>query len=76
MGLPYENSVSMNYAPMSSAKGQIKPKAGLACRRFSQKMKEQICFVCCEKQKKANITNSLVHFLGESTVRQSAFGFI
>ena len=33
-------------------KGQIKPKAGLAQRRSSQKMNEQICFVCCEKQKR------------------------
>ena len=33
------------------AKGQIKPKAGLACRRFSQKTNERIWFVCCEKQK-------------------------
>ena len=32
-------------------KGQIKSKAGLACRRFSQKTNERICFVCCEKQK-------------------------
>ena len=32
-------------------KGQKKPKAHLARCRFSQKMNEQICFVCREKQK-------------------------
>ena len=31
--------------------GQIKPKAGLASHRFSQKRNELICFVCCKKQK-------------------------
>ena len=30
---------------------QIKPKAGLARRRFSQKKNQRISFVCCEKQK-------------------------
>ena len=34
------------------AKGQIKPKAGLARHRFSQKMNERIWFFCCEKAKK------------------------
>ena len=33
------------------AKGQIKSKAVWARRKFSQKMNERICFVCCEKQK-------------------------
>ena len=33
------------------AKGQIKPKAVWARRRFSQKMNKRICFVCREKQK-------------------------
>ena len=37
--------------PQGHVKGQIKPKAGLARRRFSQKTNQQICFVCCEKQK-------------------------
>ena len=35
---------------MVSSKGQIKPKAGLARCRFSQK----ICFVCCESIKAKN----------------------
>ena len=35
----------------NQVKRQIKPKAGSACRRFSQKMNKQVCFVCCEKQK-------------------------
>ena len=39
-------------------------------RRFSQKMNEQICFVC-SKSKKENLTNVFVCFLEES-----AFGFI
>ena len=33
------------------AKGQIKPKAGLAQHRFSQETNERLCFICCEKQK-------------------------
>ena len=37
---------------MVSLKGQIKPKAGLAHRRFSQKTNERIWFVCYEKQKR------------------------
>ena len=41
--------------------GQIKPKAVWPLRKFSLK---------------ANKTNSFVWFLGESTVRQSALGFI
>ena len=40
-------------------KGQIKPKAGLSCRRFSQKTNERICFVCCEKQKSKQ--NKFIH---------------
>ena len=32
-------------------KGQIKPKTGLASRRFSEKTNKRIWFVCCEKQK-------------------------
>ena len=35
----------------SQIKGQIKPKAVWTRRRFSQKMNEQIRFVCREKQK-------------------------
>ena len=60
---------------MVGGKGQIKPKAVWACSRFSQKTKKWICFAFCEKQK-ANKTNSFIRFLGESTARQSAFGFI
>ena len=60
---------------IEETKGQIKPKAGWANCRFSQKMNKQICFVCREKQKRKQ--NKFVHsFLGESTVRQSAFDFI
>ena len=36
---------------MNSNKGQIKPKAVWARHRFSQKMNEEICFVCREKKK-------------------------
>ena len=55
-------------------KVQIKPKAVWARHRFSQKMNERICFVCREKQKSKQ--NKFVRFLGESTICQSAFGFI
>ena len=34
------------------AKGQIKPKAVWARRRFFQKTNGRHCFVCCEKKKK------------------------
>ena len=52
-----------------AAKGQIKPKAVWVRRRFSQKTDERICFVCREKQTIAKKqTNSLVCFLGESTL--------
>ena len=54
-------------------KGQIKPKAGLVRRRFSQKTNEHICLFAV-KSKKANKTNFFVR-LGESMARQSAFGF-
>ena len=67
--------VFFNHSTSDVAKGQIKPKAGLARRRFSQKMNERICFVCCEKQKSKQ--NKFVpSFFGQSTARQSAFGFI
>ena len=36
---------------VEETKGQIKPKAGWANHRLSQKMNKQICFVCREKQK-------------------------
>ena len=49
-------------------KGQIKLKAELA--RTSEFV------LIAVKSKKANKTNSFVRFLGESTARQSAFGFI
>ena len=42
-------------------KGQKKPKAHLARRRFSQKMNERISLVCCEKQE--SIQNKLVDLL-------------
>ena len=42
--------------------------------RFSQKMNKQICLVCFLLFT-ANKTNSLVHFLGESTARQTCFWF-
>ena len=56
-------------------KGQIKPKGVWARRRFSQKTKERICFVCREKQKSKQ--NKFIRsFLGKSMAHQSAFGFI
>ena len=56
------------------SKGQIKMKAVWAHHRFSQKTNKQICFVCHEKQKSKQ--HKFVRFLGESTARQFAFGFI
>ena len=45
--------------------------------RLSQKTNEQICFFFAVKRKKAKKTaNLFVRFLGESTARQSAYGFI
>ena len=49
--------------------GQIKSKAGLARRRFSQKMNDEFDLYAV-KSKKANKTNSFVWFLGGSTVRK------
>ena len=56
-------------------KGQIKPKAVWTRRRFSKKRKNKFVLFAV-KSKKANKTNSFVRFLGESTARQFAFGFI
>ena len=47
----------------------------MAHRRFSKKMNEQISFVYCENQKSKQ-NKFVLWFLGESTARQSAFGFI
>ena len=54
-------------------KGLIKSKAVWVRRRFFQKTNERICFVCHEKQKSKQ---NNIHFLEESTARQSAIGFI
>ena len=63
------------WAQQLFSKGQIKPKSVWARHRFSQKTNERICFVCREKQKSKQ--NKFVSsFLGESTARQSGFGFI
>ena len=63
------------YGKFDMPKGQINPKAELVYRRFSQNTNEWICFVCCEKQKSKQ--NKFVpSFFGQSTARQSAFGFI
>ena len=56
-------------------KGQIKPKAVWMCRRFSQKMNEQIYFVCHEKPKSKQ-NKFVCLFVGRIYERQSAFGFI
>ena len=45
-------------------KGQIKPKAVLACSTFSPKWTNQFVVLFAVKSKKANKTNSVVHFLG------------
>ena len=62
---------------MFAFKGQIKPYSRLAHHRFSHKKNEQICFVFLlfysSRQKN---TNSFIRFLGESTARKSAYGFI
>ena len=54
-------------------KGQIKPKADWRAIDSPKKRTNEFVFFCHEKQKK---TNSFVRFLGQSTARQSAYGFI
>ena len=49
-------------------KGQIKPKADWHAIDSPKKLTVEFVFFCCE--------NSFVRFLGESTARQSAYGFI
>ena len=56
-------------------KGQIKPKADWRGIDSPKKQTNEFVLLAV-KSKKANKTNSLVHFLGESTSCQSAFGFI
>ena len=46
-------------------KGQIKPKAVWARRRFSQKMNEWICFVCYENQKSNLQRSNLLSVLSD-----------
>ena len=41
-----------------------------------KKMNKHICFVFAVKSRKASKLNSFVYFLGESTARQSTYGFI
>ena len=52
-----------------------KTKSRLARCRFSKETNNWICFCCLEKQKSKK-NRSFVRFLGESTTRQSALGFI
>ena len=58
-----------------TAKGQIKPKADWRAIDSPKKRTNEFVLFAV-KSKKANKTNSFLHFLGESTARQSAFGFI
>ena len=57
-------------------KVKIKSEAGLGRHRFSQKKRTNELVLFAVKNKKANKTNSFVRFMGESTARQSALGFI
>ena len=60
---------------MLVTKGQIKPKADWRDIDSPKKRtNEFVLFAVISKQ--ATKTNSFVCFLGESTARQSAFGFI
>ena len=57
-------------------KGQIKPKAVWAASQILPKIEQTNLFCFPGKAKKQKKTNSFVPFWGESTARQSAFGFI
>ena len=50
-------------------KGQIKPKAVWARRRFSPNKRTKKFVLFAVKSKKANETNLFLHFMGESTAR-------
>ena len=56
-------------------KGQIKPQVDWRTLDSPKKRTNEFVLFAM-KSNKANKTNLFVHFLGESTVRQSAFGFI
>ena len=55
-------------------KGHIEPKARRAVDSSKKRTKEFVLFAV--KSKKGNKTNLFLRFLGEPTVRQSAFSFI
>ena len=59
---------------IEETKGQIKPKAGWANRRLSQKMNKQICFVCREKQKRKQ-NKFVCSFFGRIYSASICFGF-
>ena len=63
------------FVPDDCTKGQIKPKADW-CAVDSPKKQTNEFVLFAVKSKKANKTNSFVHFLWESMAHQSAFGFI
>ena len=70
-----EISLCIFETPLLLSKGQIKPKADWrAVDSPKNRTNEFVLFAFFYFT--ANKTNSFVHFLGESTARQSAFGFI
>ena len=60
---------------MFYTKGQIKPKADWRAEDFPNKGTNKFIFAMKSKKQKQK-QNSFVRFLGESTARQSAYGFI
>ena len=64
-----------NYHNLCHAKGQIKPKAVWAHRRFSQKTNKWICFVCREKQKSKQTNSFACSFFGRIYSMSICFWF-
>jgi hypothetical protein len=57
-------------------KGRIEPKAKWrASDSLKKRINEFVWFFCCENQKNKFVL-SFFHFLGDSTARQSTYGFI
>ena len=59
-----------------TTKGQIKRKADWRAVDSPKKGTNKFVFFCCIKQESKKPTNSFLRFLGKSTTRQSALGFI
>ena len=72
LGIFFQKVFDTNF---NFSKGQIKPKADWRAVDSPEKRTNEFGYFAL-KSKKAEKTNSFVRFFGESTVRQSAYGFI